>query len=65
MYRVRGMGVAVSVIGQHLKLPASKIYGVATFYTQFRFQPKHTGHGGTETVRFHFRPQVGGHLFGG
>ncbi len=26
-------------IGQHLKLPASKVYGVATFYNQFRFQP--------------------------
>ena len=28
---------AVMLIGQHLKLPASKIYGVATFYNQFRF----------------------------
>ena len=27
-------------IGKHLKLPVSKIYGVATFYNQFRFQPK-------------------------
>ncbi|HEY3322741.1 MAG TPA: NADH-quinone oxidoreductase subunit NuoE [Planctomycetota bacterium] len=27
-------------IGQHLGLPASKVYGVATFYNQFRFQPK-------------------------
>ncbi len=26
-------------IGRHLGLPASKIYGVATFYNQFRFQP--------------------------
>lgn len=26
-------------IGRHLNLPASKIYGVATFYNQFRFQP--------------------------
>ena len=25
-------------IGKHLGLPASKIYGVATFYNQFRFQ---------------------------
>jgi NADH-quinone oxidoreductase subunit E len=25
-------------IGRHLGLPASKIYGVATFYNQFRFQ---------------------------
>ena len=29
---------AVVRIGQHLNLPASKIYGVATFYNQFRFQ---------------------------
>ena len=27
-------------IGKHLDLPVSKIYGVATFYNQFRFQPK-------------------------
>jgi NADH-quinone oxidoreductase subunit E len=26
-------------IGRHLRLPASKVYGVATFYNQFRFQP--------------------------
>ncbi len=26
-------------IGSHLPLPASKIYGVATFYNQFRFNP--------------------------
>jgi len=31
---------AVVRIGQHLHLPASKVYGVATFYNQFRFQPK-------------------------
>ncbi len=30
---------AVVRIGRHLKLPASKVYGVATFYNQFRFQP--------------------------
>ena len=30
---------AVVRIGQHLGLPASKVYGVATFYNQFRFQP--------------------------
>jgi NADH-quinone oxidoreductase subunit E len=30
---------AVVRIGRHLGLPASKIYGVATFYNQFRFQP--------------------------
>ncbi|MEN6493041.1 MAG: NADH-quinone oxidoreductase subunit NuoE [Thermoguttaceae bacterium] len=31
---------AVAQISQHLRLPASKIYGVATFYNQFRFQPQ-------------------------
>lgn len=31
---------AVTRISQHLRLPAAKIYGVATFYNQFRFQPK-------------------------
>jgi NADH-quinone oxidoreductase subunit E len=31
---------AVVMIGRHLRLPASKVYGVATFYNQFRFQPK-------------------------
>lgn len=35
---------AVVEIGKHLKLPASKIYGVATFYNQFRFQPKGKNH---------------------
>lgn len=30
---------AVVRVGKHLNLPASKIYGVATFYNQFRFQP--------------------------
>ena len=30
---------AVLLVGRHLGLPASKIYGVATFYNQFRFQP--------------------------
>ncbi len=29
---------AVILIGKHLELPASKIFGVATFYNQFRFQ---------------------------
>jgi len=29
----------VAQISKHLDLPASKIYGVATFYNQFRFQP--------------------------
>lgn len=31
---------AVVAVGRHLSLPASKIYGVATFYNQFRFQPQ-------------------------
>ncbi|MFP4379956.1 MAG: NADH-quinone oxidoreductase subunit NuoE [Candidatus Sumerlaeia bacterium] len=30
---------AVVRVGRHLGLPASKVYGVATFYNQFRFQP--------------------------
>jgi NADH-quinone oxidoreductase subunit E len=29
---------AVEKIGRHLRLPMSKVYGVATFYNQFRFQ---------------------------
>lgn len=29
---------AVLSIGRHLGMPASKVYGVATFYNQFRFQ---------------------------
>jgi NADH-quinone oxidoreductase E subunit len=31
---------AVVRISQHVGLPAAKVYGVATFYNQFRFQPK-------------------------
>ncbi|NLH48014.1 MAG: NADH-quinone oxidoreductase subunit NuoE [Myxococcales bacterium] len=31
-------------IGHHLGLPASKIYGVATFYNQFRFQAPGKNH---------------------
>jgi NADH-quinone oxidoreductase E subunit len=31
---------AVMEIGKHLKLPPSKVYGVATFYNQFRFEPQ-------------------------
>lgn len=27
-------------IAKHLNLPSSKVYGVATFYNQFRFNPK-------------------------
>ncbi len=30
---------AIEKIGSHLSLPASKIYGLATFYNQFRFAP--------------------------
>ena len=31
---------AVVTVGKELDLPASKIYGVATFYNQFRFTPQ-------------------------
>ncbi len=31
---------AVIRISRHLNLPTTKLYGVATFYNQFRFQPK-------------------------
>lgn len=31
---------AIAEIGRRLKLPASKIYGVATFYNMFRFSPR-------------------------
>jgi NADH-quinone oxidoreductase subunit E len=31
---------AIAEIGRYLNLPSSKIYGVATFYNQFRFAPK-------------------------
>ena len=30
---------AILKIGEYLKLPSSKIYGVATFYNQFKFSP--------------------------
>lgn len=30
---------SVIAVGQYLGLPASKVYGVATFYNQFRFLP--------------------------
>ena len=30
---------SITEIGRHLNLPAAKIFGVATFYNQFRFQP--------------------------
>lgn len=35
---------AIAQTGERLGLPASKIYGVATFYNQFRFQPKGRNH---------------------
>jgi len=31
---------AILSIGRHLDMPASRIFGVATFYNQFRFQPQ-------------------------
>ena len=31
---------AVSRIGEHLSLPTSKVYGLATFYNQFSFSPR-------------------------
>lgn len=31
---------AVTRIGNHLSLPTSKIYGLATFYNQFTFSPR-------------------------
>ncbi|HNX43292.1 MAG TPA: NAD(P)H-dependent oxidoreductase subunit E [Bacteroidales bacterium] len=31
---------AIIYVGRHLKLPSSKVYGIATFYDQFRFAPK-------------------------
>jgi len=30
---------AVLKVARHLNMPASKVYGVATFYNQFRFKP--------------------------
>ena len=31
---------AILKVGRHIKLPSSKVYGIATFYDQFRFVPK-------------------------
>lgn len=31
---------AILQVGQHIKLPSSKVYGIATFYDQFRFVQK-------------------------
>ena len=35
---------AVHHIANHLDLPASKVFGVATFYNQFRFKPRGKHH---------------------
>lgn len=35
---------AIARVGQKLGIPTSKIYGVATFYNQFRFEPKGSYH---------------------
>lgn len=35
---------ALTSIGNHLGIPVSKVYGVATFYNQFRFQPQGQNH---------------------
>lgn len=32
-------GEAIARIGDHLSLPSSKVYGLATFYNQFTFRP--------------------------
>ena len=31
---------AIEMVGDYFKIPTSKIYGLATFYGKFRFQPK-------------------------
>lgn len=35
---------AIARIGSHLSLPASKVYGLATFYNQFSFSPRGACH---------------------
>ncbi len=35
---------AIVLVGRHLDMPTSKIYGMATFYNQFRFEQKGTYH---------------------
>jgi NADH:ubiquinone oxidoreductase subunit E len=32
-------GAAMKVVAKHLAIPPGEVYGVATFYNQFRFQP--------------------------
>jgi len=36
--------LAISRIGDHLSLPTSKVFGLATFYNQFSFSPRGTYH---------------------
>ena len=36
--------VAINRIGDHLSLPTSKVYGLATFYNQFTFSPRGVYH---------------------
>lgn len=31
--------IAIAKVGKELQLPTSKVFGVATFYNQFRFEP--------------------------
>ncbi len=33
-------GSSVVEVGRHLDIPSSKIFGLATFYNQFRFEPR-------------------------
>lgn len=35
---------AIVLVGKHLNMPTSKIFGLATFYNQFRFQPRGKTH---------------------
>lgn len=35
---------SLTLVGCHLSMPVSKVYGVATFYNQFRFQPQGRNH---------------------
>jgi NADH:ubiquinone oxidoreductase subunit E len=34
----------IQIVSEYLNIPASKIYGIATFYNQFRFFPKARHH---------------------
>lgn len=35
---------AIILVGRHLDMPTSKIYGLATFYNQFKFEPQGSYH---------------------